>query len=191
MVTHLWMSRSLTEPQIVNAPLHDKESLGQWTPFTEFLDRIQAYANLRNSLREGIPRVHRKDKPEQIQKHQQLLAQRIQQARKDAMVGNVFTPDSKNTFRQVIRTVVSGERARDIDRTIVQGEPVKLALYVNKPYPQQIPVTTVPPSLLQGFPKLPKGIVYRVVGTDLVLQDVESNLVVDIFPDAFPNAPPH
>ena len=107
------------------------------------------------------------------------------------MVGDVFTPDSKNAFLQVIRTVFSGERARDIDRTIVQGEPVKLVLYVNKPYPQQIPVTTVPPSLLQGFPKLTKGIAYRVVGTDLVLQDVESNLVVDIFPDAFPNAPPH
>ena len=88
------MSRSLTEPQTVNAPLRDKESLGKWTPFTEFLDCIQAYENLRNSLREGIPRVHRKDKPEQIQKHQQLLAQRIQQARKDAMVGDVFTAPS-------------------------------------------------------------------------------------------------
>jgi hypothetical protein len=73
----------------------------------------------------------------------------------------------------------------------VQGEPVKLDLYVNKPYPEKIPITTVPPTLLRHFPKLPKKIEYRIVGEDLVLQDTESHLVIDIFSDAIPNAPPH
>jgi len=49
----------------------------------------------------------------------------------------------------------------------------------------------VPPTLLQHFPKLPKKIEYRIVGNDLVLEDTESHLVIDIFPGAFPNAPPH
>ena len=64
-------------------------------------------------------------------------------------------------------------------------------LYVNKPYPEKIPITTMPPTLLQRLPKLPKRIEYRVVGEDLVLEDMESRLVIDIFSGAFPNAPPH
>jgi len=66
-----------------------------------------------------------------------------------------------------------------------------LDLYVNKPYPEKIPITTMPPTLLQRLPKLPKRIEYRVVGEDLVLEDMESRLVIDIFSGAFPNAPPH
>jgi len=158
--------------------------------FAEFLDRVHAYVNLRDRLRDGIPPVHHKDKPEQIRTHQQLLAERIQKARKDAKESEVFTPGSKNAFRQEIEKVFSGKHARSVKKTLVQGEPVRLDLYINKAYPEKIPITTVPPTLLQHFPTLPKGLEYRVVGSDLILQDVESRLVVDIFRDAFPNAPP-
>src|SRR5215475_10695884 len=60
--------------------------------FVEFQERVGAYAKLRNDLRHGIPPVHRKDTPEQIEKHQQQLAARIQEARKNAQVGDLFTP---------------------------------------------------------------------------------------------------
>src|SRR5262249_33295166 len=137
------------------------------------------------------PPAAKKATAEQIQTHQEMLAAKIQEARKDAKPGDIFTPESKKAFRGEIDRAYSGERAKTIDRTIVQGEPVKLDLYVNKPYPEKLPLTTVPPTLLQRFPKLPKRIEYRIVGEDLVLEDTESHLVIDIFSGALPNAPPH
>src|SRR5262249_35030926 len=117
------------------------------TQFKEFLDKVNGYEKLRNALREGIPPAAKKATAEQIQTHQEMLAAKIQEARKDAKPGDIFTPESKKAFRGEIDRAYSGERAKTIDRTIVQGEPVKLDLYVNKPYPEKLPLTTVPPTL--------------------------------------------
>jgi len=57
---------------------------------------------------------------------------------------------------------------------------------VNKAYPDTLPYTTVPPTLLQKFPKLPDEVAYRIVGRDLVLVDVKANLVVDLISEVFP-----
>lgn len=164
---------------------------GKQARFREFLDKVKQYDKLRNSLREGIPAAGKKASAEEIKKHQETLAGKVQEARKDAKPGDLFTANSQKAFRRSIDRAHSGTRAKKIDRTIVQGEPVKIDLYVNKAYPEKMPITTVPPTLLQHFPKLPKKIEYRIVGDDLVLHDTESNLVIDIFSGAFPNAPPH
>lgn len=163
---------------------------GKQARFREFLEKVSEYEKLRAAARSGVPVAGKKATAEAIEKHKTGLAEKIQEARKAAKPGDIFTPDSQKVFRTAIDKAHSGKRAAKIDRTIVQGEPVKLDLYVNKPYPEKIPITTVPPTLLQHFPKLPKKIEYRVVGDDLVLLDTEANLVIDIFPGAFPNAPP-
>lgn len=163
---------------------------GKEERFREFIAQVNNYAKLRDSLRSGIPALHKKATAEEIQKHQQTLAEKIQEARKDAKPGDIFTAGSQKEFRRVIERAYSGKHARKIEKTIVQGEPVKLDLYINKPYPAQMPITTVPPTLLQRFPRLPKKIEYRLVGDDLALQDTESRLVIDIFSGAFPKQAP-
>jgi hypothetical protein len=168
----------------------EQEPGGKQAQFREFLEKVNEYDKLRNSLRGGIPGAGKKATAEQIQKHQEMLAEKLADARKDAKPGDIFTPDSQKAFRHAVDRAYSGKHAKAIGRTIVQGEPVKLDLYINKPYPEKIPTTTVPPTLLQHFPKLPKKIEYRIVGNDLVLEDTESQLVIDIFSSAFPNAPP-
>ena len=181
----------IARAQTAAEAVQDKGPHGKQERFREFLAKVNDYDKLRNSVRGGIPDAGKRATAEQIQKHQAMLAEKIQDARKDAKQGNVFTTDSQVAFRRAIDRAYSGKRAKKIDRTLVQGEPVKLDLYINKPYPEKIPTTTVPPTLLQHFPKLPKKIEYRIVGNDLVLEDTESHLVIDIFPGAFPNAPPH
>jgi len=169
----------------------EKGPHGKQQRFREFLAKVNEYDKLRNSVRGGIPDAAKRATAEQIQKHQEMLAEKIQDARRDAKQGDVFTADSQKAFRRAIDQAYSAKRAKKIERTLVQGEPVKLDLYINKPYPEKIPATTVPPTLLQHFPRLPKKIEYRIVGDDLVLEDTESHLVIDICPGAFPNAPPH
>lgn len=184
-------AHGMASAQTATEAVQEKGPHGKQQRFREFLAKVSEYDKLRNAMRDGVPGADKKATAEQIQKHQEMLAQKIQDGRKEAKQGDVFTPDSQRAFRHAIERAYSGKRAKKIDRTIVQGEPVKLDLYINKPYPEKIPTTTVPPTLLQHFPKLPKKIEYRIVGNDLVLEDTESHLVIDIFSGAFPNAPPH
>jgi hypothetical protein len=170
--------------------VQEKGPHGKQERFRDFLARVNQYDKLRNSVRGGISDAGKRATAEQIQEQQLMLAEKIQGARKDAKQGDVFTPDSQKAFRLAIDRAYAG-KAMKLERTLVQGEPVKLDLYINKPYPEKIPTTTVPPTLLQHFPKLPKKIEYRIVGNDLVLEDTESHLVIDIYPGALPNAPPH
>jgi hypothetical protein len=56
-------------------------------------------------------------------------------------------------------------------------------LEVNQPYPDGLPLQSMPPSVLMNLPKLPPELEYRAVGRELVLRDIAANLVVDIIPD--------
>jgi hypothetical protein len=184
-------ARSMACSQTAAEAVQEKGPHGKQERFREFLAKVNEYDKLRNSVRGGIPDAGKRASAEQIQKHQEMLAEKIQDARKNAKLGDVFTTDSQVAFRRAIDRAYSGKSAKKIEHTLVQGEPVRLDLYINKPYPEKIPTTTVPPTLLQHFPKLAKKIEYRIVGNDLVLEDTESHLVIDIFQGAFPNAPPH
>lgn len=159
------------------------------TGLEQFLAGVKTFAKLRDTLRAEVPPLHGKDQPEQIQKHRQFLAERIQEARKDAKAGDIFTEDAQKEFRIIMQKAFSGKHARSTSRTIAQGNPVDLHLQINQPYPEQVPVTTMPVGLLQRFPKLPKGLEYRIVGNDLILLDLESRLVIDIFRGALPDLP--
>ena len=59
---------------------------------------------------------------------------------------------------------------------------------MNDVYPERVPVTTVPPTLIQQLPKLPEGMEYHIVDRDFILEDGKSRLVVDFIPDALPEA---
>ncbi|HXJ40268.1 MAG TPA: hypothetical protein VNH18_13395, partial [Bryobacteraceae bacterium] len=68
-----------------------------------------------------------------------------------------------------------------------QGEPLrKLQLQVNGSYPEDMPFTSVPATLLRVLPPLPEEVAYRIVGHDFVLQDMKARLVVDFIPGALP-----
>jgi hypothetical protein len=59
-------------------------------------------------------------------------------------------------------------------------------LSVNGAYPENLPLTTVPPTLLLRLPQLPERLAYRIVGHDFVLQDTEARLVIDLIPGVIP-----
>jgi len=64
----------------------------------------------------------------------------------------------------------------------------KFALKINEDYPSTVPVQSMPPSVLMNLPQLPKEVEYRIVGRDLILLDVGTNLVVDIAPNVVPSS---
>jgi hypothetical protein len=146
----------------------------------EFLDRVRLYVGLHKSIDSTLPALKPTDLPEMIAGHQLALARKIREARPNAKVGDIFTEDARKAFGITIRDEFRGPQGRSARTTIRQGEPLsKIHLHVNEPYPDGVPFTTVPPTLLLKFPKLPDQVAYRVVGRDLILLDVEANLVVD------------
>jgi hypothetical protein len=157
--------------------------------FKEFTDRVKDYVKLHNSQEAIIPRVKPTDLPEMINAHQQALARKIREARLNAIQGNIFTPAAVKSFQDVIQSTMQSPRGENADATMKQGAPLtETSVIVNQDYPDGIPYTTVPPTLLQVFPKLPDEVVYRVVVHDLVLLDLKANLVVDVIPGIIPQS---
>jgi len=155
--------------------------------FKEFIDRVQTYVKLHKSIASSLPALKPTDQPEKIANHQQALAQKIREARRQAKRGDMFSEEARKAFRRTVREEFGGPHGHGARTTIRQGEPLKtIHLRVNEPYPDGVPYTTLPPTLLLKFPKLPDQVAYRIVVRDLILLDVEANLVIDRIPDIFP-----
>jgi len=148
--------------------------------FRDFTLLVQQYLK----LRKGLPEQHTTKHREEIVDRRHALAQAIREARADAHQGDIFSPEISEQFLRVIRSTL---KASDVRQTIRQGEPVAgLQVSVNGAYPENLPTTTVPPTLLRRLPQLPERLAYRIVGHDFVLQDKEARLVIDFIPGALP-----
>jgi hypothetical protein len=156
--------------------------------FKEFTDRVQDYVKLHKSAASALPALKPTPEPEVLAQHQKVLAAKIAQSRPKAKRGDIFTEKAREAFRHVVRSEFQGPHGHGARTTIRQGEPLKhVHLYINQPYPDGVPFTTVPPTLLLRFPKLPDQVAYRIVVHDLILLDVDANLVIDRIPEIIPN----
>jgi hypothetical protein len=157
--------------------------------FKEFADRVKDYVKLHNSQEVLLPPVKPTSLPEMINAHQQALARKIREARPNAKQGDIFTLAAQKSFEDVIKSTMTGPRGANVDATLKQGAPLAdTRVVINQGYPDGLPYTTVPPTLLLVFPKLPDEVVYRVIGRDLVLLDLKANLVVDLIPGIIPQS---
>lgn len=151
--------------------------------FREFTQLVQQYVKLQKSVARQRTSKQRKE----IVERRHALAQKIREARAEAKPGDIFTPEIAAEFKLVIRSTFQGPKAPAVRKTIRQGEPVAgWHLTVNGDYPEHLPLTTVPPTLLLRLPQLPSEVAYRIVGHDFVLQDTEARLIVDFIPGVVP-----
>lgn len=155
--------------------------------FKDLAERVQKYLELRKKLAASVPALGNKEPQDKIVERQKALAQKIREARAAAKRGDVFAPEIAEEFRHLIRSELEGSKGINPRKTIRQGNPVKpFRLRVNDTYPQELPITTVPPTLLLALPALPREIAYRIVGRDLALVDVEADLILDFIRKALP-----
>jgi hypothetical protein len=91
-------------------------------------------------------------------------------------------------FRKIIRSEFQGPEGKRARQTIRQDDPSKVIvrLNVNDVFPESMPLTTTPPTLLFKLPELPQELAYRFVGRDLTLIDIKARLIVDLIPNAIP-----
>ena len=147
----------------------------------EFTAKMDAYAELRRALEEGLPPLTVTDKPSDIYRAELLLAERIRRARRGAGRGAIFTENVRRAFKQLLRPVSNAATCE----LIRDDNPGEFAWSVNGPYPKGKPLSTMPPSMLNVLPRLPTDVWYRFLGRDLILHDSRANVILDRIDDAF------
>lgn len=156
------------------------------TTLKEFMRRVDQYAALHKKLESTLPSLPKQTNPTEIDQHERALAKLIQDARKDAKVGDIFTPAMQQLVRTLLRPIFRGKDGLQIKSEILDKEykgSVKLA--VNVRYPDEVPISTVPPQVLAQLPKLPEELEYRFIQSNLILFDTHSHTIADFIERAF------
>jgi hypothetical protein len=163
---------TLANPQQVNA---DAQLLA------DFKSRIDKYMELHNKLEKQAPPLKETKDPAQIKASQDVLGQKIREARKDAKPGEIFTPEIRQLFRRLMYPETKGADGKETKAAMAEEkqELKDVKLRVNAEYPDNAPLMTVPPNILAALPKLPEDLEYRFVNRHMLLLDVHANMIVD------------
>src|SRR4029079_12302969 len=151
-----------------------------------FLERVNQYATLHQKLENSLPKLSKDSTPQKVDEHQRALAKLTQDARQSAKQGDIFTPEAQAVIRKLVGRIFSGPDGAALKASVMDENPGVPNLKVNSRYPDEIPVSTIPPQLLQALPKLPEEMEYRFVGNALILMDTHAHTVADFVPDTFP-----
>ncbi len=152
----------------------------------DFLKRVDGYVALHKKLESQLPDLAKQTTPEAIDKHERALATLIQAQRKAAKPGDLFSPAMQRLLRNLLRPIFAGKDGLQIKNEILDKEykgAVKLA--VNGRYPDDVPISTVPPQVLAQLPKLPEELEYRFIRTNLILFDPHAHIIADFVERAF------
>ena len=150
----------------------------------DFKSRVDKYMELRDRLKKDSPPLKETKDASKLQASQDVLAAKIREARKDAQPGEIFTPEIRQLFRRLMYPELKGPEADETKTTIREEKPKGVALKINATYPEDQPVTTMPPNILAALPKLPEDLEYRFVNNHMILRDTHANLIVDFVPNA-------
>jgi hypothetical protein len=153
--------------------------------FEAFSKRVAEYTALHKKMAATLPRVPDKATPKQIDDHQRALGKLMIAARQGAKQGDVFGPAMPALVRRALAPIFKGPDGAKVRAAIID-EPHPVIPVVNARYPDEVPLSTMPPDLLRVLPTLDEGLEFRFVGRHLILLDVRSHLIVDVIDNAMP-----
>ena len=151
-----------------------------------FTKRVKEYVALREKVRKQLPPLSKDSTPEQIDAYQKNFVAKLRVARTYAKPGYIFTPETANYFRALIKAEFKGTDRAEIRETILEAETQGVPMRVNYPYPETKELTQIPPTLLLTLPQLPKEVKYRFVGRHALLVDTDNGIIVDYMMKALP-----
>jgi hypothetical protein len=152
-----------------------------------FTERVKQYAELHQRLESTLPALPKETTPAVIDSHERALEKLIKAERRNARQGDIITPETRRVFQRILARVFTSQDGRELKAAILDENPGKMALPVNSRYPDQVPLSTVPPQVLASLPKLPEELEYRFIGERLILLDVHAHTIADYMDNAFPN----
>ncbi len=147
---------------------------------TDFNNRVGTYVELRTELEKGLPPRKATDNVAEIKTAERALADKIRAARPKAKQGDIFSPAVSTQFKKALRA----ETNVNTWAGIMDDNPGKFPVQPNETYPDDKPLSTVPPNILALLPPLPDDVQYRFLGRHLILYDTRARLIIDRIPNA-------
>ena len=148
--------------------------------------RLKEYVELHSNLERTLPKLPDDATPQQIDRNQRQLEQLVREARRTAKQGDLFTPEARPVIKRLLATVFGGPEGKQLKDSIMDENPVGVRVTVNGRYPDTVPVSTVPPQVLQTLPKLSEDMEYRFIGDRLILLDAHAHIIADFIDHALP-----
>jgi hypothetical protein len=154
----------------------------------EFEKSIGAYVQLRDKVTAPIKSVPRDASPQELEADQALIRRGVTSARAGARAGDIFLPAFQVYLRRRLVEVFSRPDGKLVRASILAENPLGTPVRINGAYPETIPLTTMPPQLLEALPRLPSDLEFRFVGDRLILFDSHAHLIIDYIDRALPGA---
>jgi hypothetical protein len=152
----------------------------------DFLKRVDVYVGLHKKLEKTLPPLPKQTTPQIVDRHERALGKLIQAERKGAKQGDIFTAQMQALVKRLLVPVFRGTDGAHVRAEIMDNEyKGGVVLRPNARHPDEIPVSTVPPQVLQFLPKLPEELEYRFVRQNLILFDPHAHVIPDWVPQAF------
>jgi hypothetical protein len=149
-------------------------------------DRLRDYIDLHTKLERTLPILSKDATPQEIDRNQRAFEALMRNARATAKPGDIFTPEARPVIKRLLATVFGGPEGKQLKSSIMDENPVGIKLSVNGRYPDAVPLSTVPPQVLQTLPKLSEDMEYRFIGDRLILLDTHAHVIADFIEDALP-----
>ena len=152
-------------------------------------DRVKAYVELHQKIERSLPKLSDEATQEQIVSNQRAFEALLRKARATAKPGDIFTPEARPVIKRLLSAVFGGPDSQELKASIMDEnpvDPVALKLTVNGRYPDTVPLTTVPPQVLQTLPQLTEDLEYRFIGDWLILLDSHAHVIADFIDNALP-----
>ena len=152
-------------------------------------ERVKAYVNLHREIEKDLPPLPQDATQAQIVQNQRVFEERVRKARATAKQGDIFIPEARPIIKRLLAHVFGGPDGQELIASIMDEnpvDPVALKLTVNGRYPDTVPLTTIPPQVLQTLPELTDDLEYRFIGDWLILLDTHAHVIADYIDNALP-----
>lgn len=181
-VTVAFAQKATDSPALAPPPVTPAEKKA----IDAFENQVKDYVTLRKKVRENVPKLSKDATPEQIEAYRTSLEESLRNARKGAKRGDIFLPEASAYIRRTLKKEFQGKDRKEIRDIAFETELTGVVLRVNYPYAQSAEMSEMPATLLAKLPQLPNELRYRFVGSNIILVDRESNLILDFMPNALP-----
>jgi hypothetical protein len=157
----------------------------QGAAMDDFQKRLQAYLDLREALSQKVKPLSPTPDAAELTARQESLAVAMKSARAGAKPGDLVP---EPVARQIAAIVTADRKRRQpvAKKAALEEVPGLPSPAINRTYPPDAALPTVPPLLLAQLPKLPDNLQYRFYGRHVVILDGDLQIITDYVANVLP-----
>ena len=175
------------EPRPVPATAPEVVAVDERAAILAFREAVEAYAVLHRRLESTLPAYGPSPSPTAVHEREVEFERRLAAERRDAPEGALFVSPVQPLIRQALARLLAGSQGQALVGIIHEEDDERPSrARVNTRYPDAVPLSSVPTTVLAVLPPLPEELEYRFVGRDLILLDTGARLVADRLPGVLP-----